>query len=95
MICLLVAESLVAECAEEMLDCCAPLEMIKENGITFDEFACLAKCNGLAAKVITPRNPYASCDLFRAHVKSATSAGNMVLVTSFRYTSVFTLCQLV
>jgi len=32
-----------------MLDCCQPLEVIKENGITLAEFSCLAKCNGLEA----------------------------------------------
>jgi hypothetical protein len=33
--------------SEDMLDCCAPLDIIKEKGITFGEFACLARCNGL------------------------------------------------
>jgi len=32
-----------------MLDCCQPLEVIKEKGITLAEFSCLAKCNGLEA----------------------------------------------
>ncbi|KAJ3408225.1 hypothetical protein HDU80_006425 [Chytriomyces hyalinus] len=32
---------------ETLLDCCAPLELIRTKGITFDEFACLAACNGL------------------------------------------------
>ena len=33
--------------SEEMLDCCAPLPRVKDKGITFMEFACLAQCNGL------------------------------------------------
>lgn len=33
----------------EMLDCCQPLEDVKQFGITLAEFACLAKCNGLDA----------------------------------------------
>lgn len=33
----------------EMLDCCQPLEHVKQFGITLAEFACLAKCNGLDA----------------------------------------------
>uniref|UniRef100_A0A0G4FHW5 glutathione gamma-glutamylcysteinyltransferase n=1 Tax=Chromera velia CCMP2878 TaxID=1169474 RepID=A0A0G4FHW5_9ALVE len=32
---------------EEMLDCCVKLEEIKNVGITFEEFACLARCNGV------------------------------------------------
>ncbi|ORY50990.1 Phytochelatin-domain-containing protein [Rhizoclosmatium globosum] len=32
---------------ETLLDCCSPLETIKSKGITFDEFASLAACNGL------------------------------------------------
>lgn len=30
-----------------MLDCCKPLEEIKTNGINFEQFACLARCNRL------------------------------------------------
>jgi glutathione gamma-glutamylcysteinyltransferase len=30
-----------------MLDCCAPLSIVQTRGITFTEFACLARCNGL------------------------------------------------
>lgn len=33
--------------SEDMLDCCAPLDIVKQKGITFGEFACLARCNGL------------------------------------------------
>lgn len=32
---------------EEMLDCCKDLETVKVEGIDFDEWACLARCNGL------------------------------------------------
>ncbi len=32
---------------EDMLSCCIPLEHIKKNGITMEEFACLAGCNTL------------------------------------------------
>jgi len=33
--------------SEEMLNCCMDLEEVKEVGITFDIFACLARCQGL------------------------------------------------
>jgi len=32
--------------AEDLLDCCSPLEVVKKEGVTFTQFACLAKCNG-------------------------------------------------
>ena len=39
---------------EEMLDCCKDLESIKIDGITFDEFSCLSRCNGLYVKMKRP-----------------------------------------
>lgn len=35
--------------AEELLDCCDPLERIRERGLPLGRFACLARCNGLTA----------------------------------------------
>ena len=35
---------------ESMLDCCEPLERIKQKGITFSKLACLARCNGAAVE---------------------------------------------
>ena len=32
--------------AEDLLDCCVPLEHVRERGIDVDELACLARCNG-------------------------------------------------
>src|SRR5687768_17865140 len=29
---------------EELLDCCLPLDQIRERGITLEELACLARC---------------------------------------------------
>lgn len=43
----LTARKLAAYKRQEMLDCCRPLEWVKEHGITLAEFSCLAKCNGL------------------------------------------------
>lgn len=34
-----------------MLDCCAPLETVKDQGITLSTLSCLARCNGLAVDV--------------------------------------------
>lgn len=40
--------------SEELLDCCSPLERVRAQGITLDEFACLARCNGAHAAVSRP-----------------------------------------
>jgi hypothetical protein len=37
--------------SEELLDCCRPLEVVRREGITLDDFACLARCNGARAPV--------------------------------------------
>jgi hypothetical protein len=39
---------------EELLDCCLPLPSVRERGITLDELACLARCNGAKAEVRRP-----------------------------------------
>lgn len=36
---------------EEMLDCCVSLETVKRTGLTLDQVACLARCNGARATV--------------------------------------------
>ncbi|MGZ3456033.1 MAG: phytochelatin synthase family protein [Polyangiales bacterium] len=67
---------------EELLDCCAPLESVKNEGITFDQFACLARCNGATAK--PTRASGASLEEFRAAIVSAASApGDEILAMSY------------
>jgi hypothetical protein len=34
--------------SEELLDCCLPLETVRSEGITLDQFSCLARCNWAA-----------------------------------------------
>ena len=36
---------------EDMLDCCRPVEVVKEKGVDLDTFACLARCNSAATDV--------------------------------------------
>lgn len=33
---------------EDMLSCCKPLDLVKREGLTFREFACLSRCQGVA-----------------------------------------------
>lgn len=37
--------------SEELLDCCVPLSRVRQSGLTIDELACLASCNGANATV--------------------------------------------
>lgn len=37
--------------SEELLDCCIPLAQVQKAGLTLDELACLARCNGASAVV--------------------------------------------
>jgi glutathione gamma-glutamylcysteinyltransferase len=32
--------------SEELLDCCMPLDSVRKHGVTLEELACLARCNG-------------------------------------------------
>ncbi len=55
--------------SEELLDCCAPLDDVRAKGITMDELACLARCNG--AEVRVERALASDVDAFRAEVREA------------------------
>lgn len=64
---------------ENMLDCCISLSVAAKTGITFDQFYCLAKCNGLDADVVQVTES-ASVDEFRNTVKRISQCENQVLV---------------
>ncbi|KAI8851041.1 Phytochelatin synthase-domain-containing protein [Chytridium lagenaria] len=67
---------------ETLLDCCAPLEQIKMKGMTFDEFACLARCNGLAVE--SRSGDQVTLSQFLSDVKSVCSGdGAVQMVVSF------------
>jgi len=40
--------------SEELLDCCLPLEQVRVQGITLEELACLARCNGADVELSRP-----------------------------------------
>lgn len=69
---------------EELLDCCAPLDRVKQEGITFDQFACLARCNG--ATVEPRRASDGSLEGLRAATGEAASApeGRVLAIASTR-----------
>ncbi|KAJ3114349.1 nucleolar DEAD-box protein required for synthesis of 60S ribosomal subunit [Phlyctochytrium bullatum] len=67
---------------ETLLDCLGPMEQIKQKGITFDEFACLARCNGL--DVEARRFDDLSYEQFVRDVKAVCAGdGTVHMVASF------------
>ncbi|GAA6010614.1 hypothetical protein JCM11491_002994 [Sporobolomyces phaffii] len=60
---------------QDMLDCCRPLADIAEVGLTLSEFACLARCNGLRATVVSPGPPGNDLARFRRDLKRASTGG--------------------
>eukprot|EP00933_Yihiella_yeosuensis_P049472 TRINITY_DN4642_c0_g3_i1.p1 TRINITY_DN4642_c0_g3~~TRINITY_DN4642_c0_g3_i1.p1 ORF type:complete len:478 (-),score=94.11 TRINITY_DN4642_c0_g3_i1:379-1776(-) len=54
---------------ETMLDCCEPLELIKEKGITFDKVVCLARCNGAFVEAHRADEPAVDLETFREAVR--------------------------
>ena len=68
--------------SEELLDCCLPLEHVREHGLTMDELACLARCNG--AEPRARRAASSSVDELRADVAlAARTARAPVMVASY------------
>jgi glutathione gamma-glutamylcysteinyltransferase len=66
--------------AEDLLDCCVPLEHVRERGIDVDELACLARCNG--AEVEVQRAEGDSFDAWHAALAIAAS-GEAVVIASY------------
>jgi len=66
--------------SEDMLDCCVPLADVRERGVDFDEFACLARCNG--ADVEVSRGDVSSLESWRAALATAAS-GEAIIVASY------------
>ncbi|MBL9106290.1 MAG: phytochelatin synthase family protein [Myxococcales bacterium] len=66
--------------SEELLDCCASLERVRSRGITLDELACLARCNGASADV---RRADSESDLRAAVAAAAASELDPALVVAY------------
>ena len=67
--------------SEELLDCCAPLDRVKNEGITFDQFACLARCNGATVEAV--RAEGSTVDAFRDAVARASSTEGSVVAIGY------------
>jgi glutathione gamma-glutamylcysteinyltransferase len=69
--------------SEELLDCCKPLEEIRGLGLTLDEVACLARCNGTDV-ALHRAGPDYGVERFRAHVTdSSTREGAPLLIVNY------------
>ncbi|KAL0552773.1 hypothetical protein IC582_011898 [Cucumis melo] len=66
---------------ETMMDCCDPLEKIQTDGITFDKFASMARCNG--AEVLVFRTNESTIGEFREQLISSSSCEDRHMVTSY------------
>ena len=64
-----------------MLECCAPLNQIKQKGITFDEFVCLTRCNGL--EITAKRGDKITKDEFCKDIKQVCESNDTYMVVSF------------
>ena len=65
-----------------MLDCCEPLVQVKERGINFDQFICLANCNYLKADAVRATDDLSE-DEFRNLVKENTKQDETFIVASY------------
>ena len=63
--------------AESMLGCCVDLEEIRQKGVAWDEWCCIARCQGLAVAAV--RAEVSDIDAFRA-VVATTCAGDAAVV---------------
>ncbi|RUS29773.1 Phytochelatin synthase-domain-containing protein [Jimgerdemannia flammicorona] len=66
--------------SDELLECCSPREVVKKNGITFDQFACLAKCH---CDVIVKRASTTPYEEFLSDLATVTSRSDLHMVVSF------------
>ena len=67
--------------AEDLLDCCVPLDEVKKRGLDIDELSCLARCNG--AEVELARADVADLDAWRAAITTASRGGDAVVIASY------------
>lgn len=68
--------------AEDLLDCCDPLDVVRRRGLTLPKFACLARCNG--ATVGLRHADEHGVETLREDVRVAASGGPPVIVSFAR-----------
>ncbi|CAA3020481.1 Glutathione gamma-glutamylcysteinyltransferase 1 [Olea europaea subsp. europaea] len=66
---------------ESMLDCCEPLEKVKDKGISFGKVVCLAHCAGASVKAF--RANQSTIDEFRKYVMSCSTSDDCHIISSY------------
>ncbi|ESQ36535.1 hypothetical protein EUTSA_v10007644mg [Eutrema salsugineum] len=66
---------------ESMLECCEPLEVVKDKGITFGKVVCLAHSSG--AKVEAFRTNQSTIDDFRKYVLKCSTSDNCHMISTY------------
>ncbi|KAF9579911.1 hypothetical protein BGW38_003639 [Lunasporangiospora selenospora] len=66
--------------SDEQLDCCASIDVMRQKGITFNQFACLARCH---AKVVVKRADRHTLQEFRKDIQRVASSDDCQMVLSF------------
>ena len=80
---------------ESMLECCEPLEIVKDKGITFGKVVCLAHSSG--AKVQAFRTTQSTIHDFRKYVFKCSTSDNCHMISTyhrgvFKQVQLFWLC---
>eukprot|EP00762_Andalucia_godoyi_P006599 ANDGO_05027.mRNA.1 Glutathione gamma-glutamylcysteinyltransferase len=65
---------------EEMLDCCSPLDVVRKEGVTLQQFACLGHCTGL--DISTRIGNEVSIEQFERDIMTTTSNPDVMMVVS-------------
>ena len=68
---------------EDLLTCCLPLDRVRRDGVTVDELACLARCNGARADVVRPGAEVGVGALRAAVARAAAAPRGPVLVAAY------------
>ncbi|KAK3096437.1 hypothetical protein FSP39_000108, partial [Pinctada imbricata] len=67
---------------ETMLDCCIPIKDVEVDGISFDDFICLAKCNYLHVDATRPTDAV-SLEDFRRCIKRHAKKSDVFVILSY------------
>lgn len=69
--------------SDDMLSCCSPLEQIKERGITFDQFSCLAECHELIVQARRYDSAVEAYEAFKEDLRHAATQPGVHMVVSY------------
>jgi glutathione gamma-glutamylcysteinyltransferase len=65
--------------AEDLLDCCVPLERVRERGLDLDELSCLARCNGAEVELLRAAAEPLNLEAWRSALARAARAESVLL----------------